>query len=178
MRRFDAATHIRYDAFAGWSSLVARRAHNPKVVGSNPTPATIRMRQSKNWRVRASSKKIPRPFRNVVPLSSVPCRYHSDLAQMFLELYFRLGRIVVQKRPQVGNALVDELAKVAGSSVEIELVVRRWAMALSSVSRTAICCTSVSSGPPWAMASAKRCIWPSSCSFRRRNPARSLDLLV
>src|ERR1700679_1718751 len=27
-----------YDA--GWSSLVARRAHNPEVVGSNPTPAT------------------------------------------------------------------------------------------------------------------------------------------
>ena len=26
---------------AGWSSLVARRAHNPKVVGSNPTPATL-----------------------------------------------------------------------------------------------------------------------------------------
>ena len=31
------------DVFAaGWSSLVARRAHNPKVVGSNPTPATTR----------------------------------------------------------------------------------------------------------------------------------------
>jgi hypothetical protein len=28
---------------AGWSSLVARWAHNPKVVGSNPTPATIEM---------------------------------------------------------------------------------------------------------------------------------------
>ena len=27
---------------AGWSSLAARRAHNPKVVGSNPTPATKR----------------------------------------------------------------------------------------------------------------------------------------
>ena len=27
-------------ATAGWSSLVARRAHNPKVVGSNPAPAT------------------------------------------------------------------------------------------------------------------------------------------
>ncbi len=27
---------------AGWSSLVARRAHNPEVVGSNPTPATTR----------------------------------------------------------------------------------------------------------------------------------------
>ena len=29
-----------YHPFAGWSSLVARRAHNPEVVGSNPTPAT------------------------------------------------------------------------------------------------------------------------------------------
>ena len=25
---------------AGWSSLVARRAHNPKAAGSNPAPAT------------------------------------------------------------------------------------------------------------------------------------------
>ena len=32
------ATH--QDIVAGWSSLVARRAHNPKVVGSNPAPAT------------------------------------------------------------------------------------------------------------------------------------------
>ena len=27
---------------AGWSSLVARRAHNPEVVGSNPAPATMK----------------------------------------------------------------------------------------------------------------------------------------
>jgi hypothetical protein len=27
-------------ADAGWSSSVARRAHNPKVIGSNPVPAT------------------------------------------------------------------------------------------------------------------------------------------
>ena len=27
-------------SIAGWSSLVARRAHNPKVRGSNPLPAT------------------------------------------------------------------------------------------------------------------------------------------
>ena len=26
---------------AGWSSSVARRAHNPEVAGSNPVPATI-----------------------------------------------------------------------------------------------------------------------------------------
>ena len=38
---FDRAARIRYYVYAGWSSLVARRAHNPEVVGSNPTPATI-----------------------------------------------------------------------------------------------------------------------------------------
>jgi hypothetical protein len=37
---FDELKCFRYHAIAGWSSLVARRAHNPKVVGSNPTPAT------------------------------------------------------------------------------------------------------------------------------------------
>jgi hypothetical protein len=30
-----------YITGAGWSSPVARQAHNLKVVGSNPTPATI-----------------------------------------------------------------------------------------------------------------------------------------
>lgn len=40
---------------AGWSSPVARQAHNLKVVGSNPTPATkkkqkaLHMRRSSNW---------------------------------------------------------------------------------------------------------------------------------
>ena len=29
-----------FNISAGWSSLVARQAHNLKVVGSNPTPAT------------------------------------------------------------------------------------------------------------------------------------------
>ncbi|MCU1340109.1 MAG: hypothetical protein JWO19_5690 [Bryobacterales bacterium] len=40
-RQFDLASLIRYSHEAGWSSLVARRAHNPKVVSSNLTPATI-----------------------------------------------------------------------------------------------------------------------------------------
>ena len=31
-----------YTCCAGWSSLVARWAHNPKVAGSNPAPATNR----------------------------------------------------------------------------------------------------------------------------------------
>ena len=40
------SVRVRSSAFsnliiiAGWSSLEARRAHNPKVIGSNPVPAT------------------------------------------------------------------------------------------------------------------------------------------
>ena len=44
--RFFARTR---DNDAGWSSLVARRAHNPKVAGSNPAPAIKR----KPWKSRA-----------------------------------------------------------------------------------------------------------------------------
>ncbi len=39
---------------AGWSSLAARRAHNPKVVGSNPAPAT-----SHNSTTGSRSKQTP-----------------------------------------------------------------------------------------------------------------------
>jgi hypothetical protein len=41
LTEFDELRSFRYHTFAGWSSLVARRAHNPKVVSSNLTPATI-----------------------------------------------------------------------------------------------------------------------------------------
>ena len=39
---FDALEPLCYSFIsdAGWSSSVARRAHNPKVIGSNPVPAT------------------------------------------------------------------------------------------------------------------------------------------
>ena len=37
---FDPSRKDCYYQVAGWSSPVARWAHNPKVVGSNPTPAT------------------------------------------------------------------------------------------------------------------------------------------
>src|ERR1019366_2345977 len=36
---FWGAKHLSLPLVAGWSSLVARQAHNLKVVGSNPTPA-------------------------------------------------------------------------------------------------------------------------------------------
>ena len=32
---------FQFNNTAGWSSLEARRAHNPKVTGSNPVPATL-----------------------------------------------------------------------------------------------------------------------------------------
>src|SRR5271156_5007573 len=38
--KIDATQRRCYHKNAGWSSLVARWAHNPKVGGSNPPPAT------------------------------------------------------------------------------------------------------------------------------------------
>ena len=47
---------------AGWSSLVARRAHNPKVVGSNPAPATTKTGRSLDLSVFFPKKyKMPGP---------------------------------------------------------------------------------------------------------------------
>ena len=43
-----AAGHNQTSTDAGWSSLVARRAHNPKVAGSNPAPATNRKARKLN----------------------------------------------------------------------------------------------------------------------------------
>ena len=52
---FSASSFLSYlkskfraaDINAGWSSPVARQAHNLKVVGSNPTPATNKIADSK-----------------------------------------------------------------------------------------------------------------------------------
>ena len=38
--RDDGTTYIGRPWIAGWSSLVARQAHNLKAAGSNPAPAT------------------------------------------------------------------------------------------------------------------------------------------
>ena len=53
---------------AGWSSPVARRAHNPKVAGSNPAPATIRRPRSATWAF--AVEKLRRRDANVHPLRS------------------------------------------------------------------------------------------------------------
>ena len=46
VRGFES--HILLNINAGWSSSVARRAHNPKVAGSNPAPA-INMVPWSSW---------------------------------------------------------------------------------------------------------------------------------
>ena len=57
---------------AGWSSSVARRAHNPKVVGSNPTPATIWRHSSAGQSIRF----IPEVscVRITLPLPEIPAK--------------------------------------------------------------------------------------------------------
>src|SRR5260370_36719102 len=57
LKSFDGSLRVRYSGRAGWSSLVARRAHNPKVVSSNLTPAT--------------NSGLPRPDTGVRPFSFV-----------------------------------------------------------------------------------------------------------
>src|SRR5947209_5625777 len=63
---------------AGWSSLVARRAHNPKVAGSNPAPATNETPVQRPFpRERGGPLLVPEgPF--VTPLSPEVsrCRSH------------------------------------------------------------------------------------------------------
>ena len=57
---------------AGWSSLVARRAHNPKVEGSNPSPATIAARRPRSltWAFVIVARSRPWPASIATPLRS------------------------------------------------------------------------------------------------------------
>src|ERR1019366_1387997 len=77
--QFDPASPHCYDFCAGWSSLVARWAHNPKVGGSNPPPATkpfnhFQTLESRTWH-------------HLAPKLSVSCchRRHRQGCQQFPE---------------------------------------------------------------------------------------------
>jgi hypothetical protein len=41
---------------AGWSSQVARRAHNPEVAGSNPAPATGKVPEKGLFRLKTGNR--------------------------------------------------------------------------------------------------------------------------
>ena len=53
---------------AEWSSLVARRAHNPKVVGSNPSSATIMVPWCSGYHVCLSRRRSRVRFSSGPPL--------------------------------------------------------------------------------------------------------------
>ena len=56
-----------YNPVAGWSSLAARRAHNPKVEGSNPSPATNKQGLADGGPfVFSGPRHILRSFQNVL----------------------------------------------------------------------------------------------------------------
>src|SRR5271154_778469 len=72
--QFDACSRGCYDQTAGWSSLVARWAHNPKVGGSNPSPATnLLQRPTPTTGVNPDSKLISK---NITPSLGV-CSFGS-----------------------------------------------------------------------------------------------------
>jgi hypothetical protein len=69
---------------AGWSSLVARRAHNPEVVGSNPTPATWSERRRVGGTEKGSHRESSRTRSTPPPLrlSAFSIREAGRLAQL------------------------------------------------------------------------------------------------
>ena len=77
---------------AGWSSSVARRAHNPKVVGSNPAPAT---RKIKGFRFSAEAffrKRDLFPHHCSCPQSLLPVRTPRLYKAAQKSLYALCGR--------------------------------------------------------------------------------------
>src|ERR1700721_2309788 len=74
-----------YHLCAGWSSLVARRAHNPEVVGSNPTPATSNPNKTKGFQFQRwkpfSLKASIVP--ELCPFFSALCSYSKKKARVF-----------------------------------------------------------------------------------------------
>ena len=64
----DRRHHRRCAANAGWSSPVARQAHNLKVTGSNPVPANPQFKHTSKTERRRSVKLLP---------SAAPCEPHN-----------------------------------------------------------------------------------------------------
>ena len=69
----------QYDRSAGWSSLVARWAHNPKVGGSNPPPATnaiIELRATDVFTERAKKGTMAASRRNAINKGCFGSSFH------------------------------------------------------------------------------------------------------
>ena len=62
---YNSLAPIKVPYIAGWSNLVARRAHNPKVVGSNPAPATKKMQSTLSAAIFLVKRCVPQAERDV-----------------------------------------------------------------------------------------------------------------
>ena len=78
---------------AGWSSLVARRAHNPKVVGSNPAPAT-------NTRT---------PFMGFFIIYKVYVHPVDAIINMHIFLFFKLRYMIQDELVQLLSPIIADL---------------------------------------------------------------------
>src|SRR5215216_1603062 len=79
-----AASEERYNGRrdAGWSSQVARRAHNPEVAGSNPAPATTKALLSGAFclQIRRDERDFIPRFIPIAEVRSTEKRAFSDAA--------------------------------------------------------------------------------------------------
>ena len=67
---------------AGWSSLVARQAHNLKVAGSNPAPATKKFHKTNTYE-RAYNLRVVGFSILVVLFCNIYCNFVSGLSDIF-----------------------------------------------------------------------------------------------
>ena len=104
-----------FHSIAGWSSLVARKAHNLEVVGSNPAPATI---LNYNQKKRPSGEFARRPFYSLkveygprspegatwgqfftlAPIEQVRCRHFYGMTHFRRRISSSSRKVLAQKR--------------------------------------------------------------------------------
>ena len=123
----EAKTSLRLlpvDSSAGrdarWSSLVARRAHNPKVVGSNPTRATTEVLETRppnrglrhfEGRVGKGDQREEPSLRHIVALGG---RRHDDAP---------VYEVAPQRLPNLDWVAVEQALEVQGPRRYLS---RRW----------------------------------------------------
>ncbi|CAD5376344.1 hypothetical protein OF001_U140005 [Pseudomonas sp. OF001] len=105
------ASHLRVEwptSDAGWSSLVARRAHNPKVVGSNPAPATkSRKGHSPEWPFSLLREKHSRPPSAWLKVGALDYRHRFESPVRSQHGLFPLTLQSPVHRPALGHAAAD-----------------------------------------------------------------------
>ena len=105
-----------YDDSAGWSSLVARWAHNPKVGGSNPPPATnLKFLPLNHLKLSAGSLQ----YHNRLPLQAInPRKAVLPCSDIILEKKVRQGlnkdrrsmEIPMVRLPRLWSSLILSIA--------------------------------------------------------------------